>query len=587
LKVVTDTLQPQATMAERLRSLGRHRLAIVISLVAGVALTVALALGLPPTFRSTATILIEQQEIPQDLVRSTVTSFADQRVQVISQRVMTSQNLMSIIERYDLYPSERRRKSREAVFDKMRGDIKLKMISANVVDPRSGRPMQATIAFTLSYESGSPDLAVKVANELATLYLNENLTMRTAAARETASFLGSEADALRGDIARLAATIATFKQAHATELPDLGQANFQMLDRTDSDVRDTNNKIDALDRQRVLLDAQLAQLSPTAQIYGESGQRIMSPADRLKLLQAELASLKARYAPDHPDIAKTEREIAGLQTEVSADDNANDLLRRLDSTRAQLAAARERYTADHPDVQRLSREVASLEAQVLAAPATKRVERARTSPDNPAYTQLKASLDSLAVEREGLVRKIDELKRKQEDYERRLSQAPAVERDYRALVRDYDTAQSKYQEVMLKRREAQSAQDLETERKGERFTLIEPPQRPEDPISPNRPALLLLGLLVSCALALGVGAGREVFDGSVRGVRDLTTLVEVAPLAAIPVIETRAEAARRKRLIRYSWQGTVASLAVLLTMVHFLVRPLDLVWLALARRLGL
>ena len=93
---------------ERLTALSRHqkRIAFVTGLAA--AATVALAVLLPPTYQSTATILIEQQEIPQELVRSTITSFADQRVQVISQRVMTSQNLLQIIDRYNLYPDARK-----------------------------------------------------------------------------------------------------------------------------------------------------------------------------------------------------------------------------------------------------------------------------------------------------------------------------------------------------------------------------------------------------------------------------------------------------------------------------------------------
>src|SRR5580704_1875236 len=115
---------------------------------AAVLLTMLLTLLLPPTYRATGTILIEQQEIPQELVRSVITSFADQRVQVISQRVMTSQNLLSLIERYNLYPDIREKQPREVLLAKMRKDIGMHMISADVIDPRSGRPTQATIAFS-------------------------------------------------------------------------------------------------------------------------------------------------------------------------------------------------------------------------------------------------------------------------------------------------------------------------------------------------------------------------------------------------------------------------------------------------------
>jgi uncharacterized protein involved in exopolysaccharide biosynthesis len=81
---------------------------------AGLLTALLLALFLPPAYQSIGTVLIEQQEMPPELVRSTVTSYADQRVQVISQRVMTTQTLLEIIRRYNLYPRQRSRDSREA-----------------------------------------------------------------------------------------------------------------------------------------------------------------------------------------------------------------------------------------------------------------------------------------------------------------------------------------------------------------------------------------------------------------------------------------------------------------------------------------
>jgi len=138
----------------------RHwRWQLVATFVLALLAFAALAVLLPPKYRSAATILIEQQEMPQELVRSTVTSYADERVQVISKRVMTTETMLNIVRRYDLYPRERAKDTREALLGRMRKDIGLKMISADVIDPRSGRPTSATIAFEVSYMSNSPDLA--------------------------------------------------------------------------------------------------------------------------------------------------------------------------------------------------------------------------------------------------------------------------------------------------------------------------------------------------------------------------------------------------------------------------------------------
>jgi uncharacterized protein involved in exopolysaccharide biosynthesis len=548
--------------------------------------TVTLALVLPPTYTSGATILIEQQEIPQELVRSAVTSFADQRVQVISQRVMTTQNLLSLIDRYDLYPEIRKNKPREVLLQAMRNDIAMRMISADVIDPRSGRPTQATIAFSVNYQSHSPDLAVKVANDLTTLYLNENLTSRTQMAEQTSAFFSEEAKRQQDRIAELDKKLSEFKQKNEDRMPDMQLLNTQVSDRTETELREAENRIAAIDSQRVLLQAQLAQINPTLQVYSDTGQRVMNPEDRLKALKSQLAGYKARYAPNHPDIVSTQREVEGLEKQVKADDGTSDLVRQLDDAKAQLARAREKYAPEHPDVVRLSHQVEVLEKAVAAAPATNTLGSERAHADNPPYLQVKGQLDALDVEHESAVKKRDDLKAKLDDYERRLAQEPAVERQFREMARDLDAAQLKYQEILSKQTEVRVSQNLETEHKGERFTMIEPPLPPEKPISPNRFLILMLGFVLSLAGAVGAATLRDNLDVSIRGAQDIRALLSVPPLAAVPIIMTQAEQKRHRRMVRYSWQGAIVSLVALAAAVHFLVRPLDVVWAGLLRRFG-
>ncbi len=574
-------------LREKLRGYWRRR--GIFFLVAGMlsVCAVALALMLPPTYLSGATILIEQQEIPQELVRSAVTSFADQRVQVISQRVMTTQNLLGLIERYNLYPEIRLSKPREVLLQKMREDISMKMISADVIDPRSGRPTQATIAFSVSYKSRSAELAQKVANDLTSLYLNENLTSRTQMAEQTSTFFSQEAARLQAHILELDKQLSEFKQKNHDKLPDLVQLNIQMSQRTEVDLHDAENRISALDSQKVLLEAQLAQINPTMQVFSDTGLRVMNTEDRLKSLKSQLAGYKARYAPGHPDIVNTEREVEGLEKQVQADDGTSDIARQLSQAQAELAAAKEKYTADHPDVVRLTRTVDELQKAVASAPASGARARERAHADNPAYVQVKGQLDSVGVDRESAIKKRDELRAKLDDYERRLAQAPAVERQYRELARDLDNSQVKYQEMRSKQSEVQVSQNLETQHKGERFTLIEPPLPPEKPISPNRFLILAMGFVLSLGAGAGAAVLRDNLDVSVRGVRDVRALLNVPPLAAIPLIVTQAEARRHKRAVGITWLGAAASLVVLATTVHLLVRPLDVVWIGLLHRFGM
>ncbi len=192
-----------STWLKHHRAVRRRLLPMLITAGAVLGLASLAAFFWPPKYRSTGTILIEQQEMPENFVRSAISSYADERVQVISERVMTSANLLELISKYNLYPDERRTQARDAIVDSMRQNIKLKMISADVIDPRQGRPTKATIAFSVSYDNRSPQLAAAVANDITSLYLRENLESRKQQAAGTADFLGSEAARLGAQVTDL------------------------------------------------------------------------------------------------------------------------------------------------------------------------------------------------------------------------------------------------------------------------------------------------------------------------------------------------------------------------------------------------
>lgn len=571
------------SLADYVVAARRRRVPALIAGVSVLVIALATAIFWPPTYRSTGTILIEQQEVPVDLVRSMVSSYADQRIQTISQRVMTTDNLMRIIDRYQLYPDKRRKEPREVLLKRMREDIRFSMISADVVDPRLGRPTKATIAFSVSYDNRSPVLAAKVANEIATLYLNENLESRRQTADDTTTFLTAEANRLSKQIAEIDSRLATFKRQNVNNLPELAGLNVQLMNRTEDELRETETRIRSLNQQIIYLDAQLAQLLPAAQIYSETGERIMSPSDRLKALKSQYSRAKAIYAPDHPDVQRMKREIEGLEKELGRSNDGNDLSRQLQEAQGQLAAAREKYAADHPDVQQLERLVSSLQATLRDAPLT--AEPLHADPDNPAYIQVSAQREASVNERISLEKKSGLLRARIADYEKRLSQSPEIEREFSTISRELEGAQLKYREVRQKQMEATLAKNLETERKGERFTLIEPPLAPEEPVSPNRLLIVLLGVVLSIGSAVGLIVLLEAVDTSIRSRRDIEMLISVPPLAVLPWIETPGERTSKVKVRRLSLVGAASSAVLVVTMLHFLYRPLDVLWAVAWRRL--
>lgn len=565
-----------------------------------LATSIAFALGLPAVYKSKATILIEQQEVPQDFVRSLVTSFAEQRIQVIRQKLLSTRNLIKHIEKYDLYTQERRVSSIDGVVAKMRENIDLEMISANVVDP-SGRARTATIAFSLSFVDKSPKIAQTLTNELVTLFLNENIKNRSESAIEASSFLATEGDKLRNTIATLELKLAEFKERNGKYLPELAALNVQMLHKVESEVAEVKRLISDMQERKVYLMAELSQqpeimdeqfsnpnyIPPTFSASGPT-----DPDVRLQTLQAEYLAATSKYSAGHPDVSRLKREIDSLQVQSGSTGGNNVALdNRISEVQAKLASARERYSADHPDIKRFQSELSALDVQRTASVTKPNKRRVLPfyikSRKNPAYVTLKSQMEAGDTEIKSLQAKLILLDEKFEDYSTRLTKTPQVEREYKNLIRDYESAQKKYKDITEKELEAQLAQSLESERKGERFTLIEPPILPEEPFKPNRIAIAFLGLVFSLAGGLGAATIAEVMNDSVRGRQGVLEMLGEPPLAVVPYIITVDDT--RKRILHRSFLifGTLMALIVASVLIHFYVMPLDVLWFRSLRRVGL
>lgn len=576
--------EQEKTLQDYLAILSRRKFPMLVTMMAVFLFGVVVALVWPPTYRSSATILIQEQEIPVDLVRSTVTSFAAQRIQVISQQVMTRSNLMQIIEKYNLYEKERKRKTTEEVLDTMRNDIGLNMIDADVVDPRSGRPMAATIAFTLSYEGQFPDATQRVAGELTSLYLAENLKTRKEKASETVIFLTDEAEKLSQSITESEAKLAEFKEKNAGSLPELSALNFSTLDRTERELDQINAESNALEERYAFLESQLAQINPLSMMQSSTGERILDPASRLKSLTAEYASLTAKYSEEHPDVVKIKREIEGLQQQTGIESGTAETAKELSNARTELATVQQKYSADHPDVIRLKKVVSELEKQLNSADRLPEQKAMIGKPDNPAYIQVQSQLDSVKTQISSARERKQKLKEKLAEYEARVAQAPQVERDYLALSREHENALRRYQDLKARQMEAQIGQELEDESKGESFQLIDPAQFPEQPVKPNRIAITFLSLIFAIACGLGYALVAEALDGTIRGVKGIAVLLTAAPLAVIPEIFVPSDYYRRKKFNKIAVTVMLGSFVAVILAIHFFWSPLDVLWFRSVRK---
>lgn len=527
----------QLTLQDYLSILKRRGL-LMAAVFAGVfAVAFVIAISLPPVYRSTGTIMVESQQIPTDLVSATVTSFADERIEIIRQRVMTRDNLLVIANRFNLYGDSGNRLTPTETVEIMRAAINVQQVNANIQNRQ-----RATIAFTVSFDHHRPELAQRVANELVTLFLNENVRVRTERAARTTEFLTQEADKLRTELETLETEMANYRLQHGGALAENVVMTMNSLQRLESELRNA---------ERDLRTSQ----------------------DELRALEVEVSSARAGV---------------GLPQQPQAVPSAADAQRaELELARAELARVSSLYTANHPDVRSARRRVDTLEQAVAALPAEATpTEVAIRTPQDLAVARIESRMAAVRSQIQVLENQRNALRGRIGQLEAQLLQAPQVERGIAILTRDLESTRRKYNEIIANVRTAQLAESLEDDQKAERFSLLEPPRTPEQPIKPDRKKMIALGFFLAIASSGGMAAMLEMLYGRVRGLEAVTAITGQRPMVIIPYITVAAEAARQRRLLIGLAIGVVVAGLLGLVALHFLYQPLDILMMKVMARLG-
>lgn len=579
--------------------LRRKYLVIIPALILSIIAVVVVKL-LPSTYKSEGLILIEAQEIPIDLVKSTVTSYADQRIQVIKQRIMTTSNVMEVVKKFELYKEMRKKSPSSQVVAEFRSNMAVKMVEANVTDPRSGRKKRASIAFTVSFLDPSPKVAQIVANELVTKFLTENARTRTERAAETESFLEEEATKFQKKIQDLEKNIADFKNQYSDSLPELLQYNLSTVERLQDELAANRNQVVALKDQvaAFTIEQTTIQRYLSATTPSRAGPNTQPPSPlevQLAETKAQYSSLLTRYSKTHPDVIRLKKQVASLESQLGiSSSEKQDIESRLTSAESALADLKQRYSESHPDVKAaankvkiITEELESYNSNSSSQSVSQAENQSTRGQVNPLYVQLETKIKLIEREVQRLIARQSEVREKLADFEQRVVQTHQVKRAYDELIRDHANHLSKYQELKAKQLEAELAQNLESENKGESFSLIEPPQVPTEAEKPNRPKLMVLGVGASFAFGLGLAFLFELLFGGVRGHREIAKITGSAPMIVLPVINTNNDL-RKKRNKKYRLVFYVVLLMVVgVVAFHMFVMNLEIFWFKLMRKISL
>ena len=545
----------------------RRRGSLFLSVAAIVVLIgVAVAYRSTPMYSSRGVLLAELPNVSETAVRLPQNR-PEARVRIITQRVLTNDNLQKIIDDHTLYPDLAGMPAEARA--RLRDHLDLSAEDPQILESLLGttRP-EGALAFSVSFNDASPLVARDVANDLVSLYLSENREARREQASETIRFLTQEANRLDKEIAAREQRVAQFRTENAGALPELAESNRQLLDRAGRDLDAVEQEIRTLRERQSLYTSELGLLSPSSPLTNEQGAPVLSPYDRLRVLQREYLNLTSIYSPDHPDVLKKRRELEALaqSTGLPAFDRAT-LESELQGQEDQLAAARDRYGPDHPDVRTLERSVEATRKALASTPVAP-TRRMPTTPDNPAYIQKQAQLSETAVGLKAAIERRDALRRDYEDLTKRLQVTPEVERESSALTRGLEQLVEQYNNTQGQINQAQIARNLEEDPTSERFTVLEQPTIANSPSSPNRFAVLILSLAIAVALGAAVVAVAERSDQAVRNAQDVVDYLEMPPLVGIPYVENRVDLNRRarRRLVAASvvslWIGAIFLMVV-------------------------
>lgn len=508
---------------ERIHAIWRRRkwLAILVFALPFAAAT-SVILSLPNLYRSTATVLVERQQVPESFVRSTVTSELETRLQTISQEILSRARLESLINRFGLYADRQTHAPSEEIVSQMRRDIRLETKA-------TGQRQSATVAFALSYQGRDPRTVALVTNTLASFYVEENLKARERQASGTTAFLKAQIAETKKRLDEQERRLSEFKKRYLGELPQQMPGNLATLEALNTQLRLNNdNQIRTIERRQALA-AQLAEAESFPQALGAPGLRAAGPeppALHLARLKQELTAARTRYTDAHPTVTRLREEIAAVE-----------------------------------------RDLAGVKAEAKSEPAP--APAAPAAPASQYALRLREAFQ--AAEAEIKILKAEDLRLRGAvaAYQSRVENTPRREQEFLDISRDYDTTRESHQSLVKRHEEAQVAESMEQRQKGEQFRILDPALPSAVTVAPNRPRLLLMALAFALGLGAGAAALAEILDTSFHSADDLRAFTTVPVLVSIPRIASETDLQGRQQRFRLAALGAVLGLTLVVGASYF------------------
>jgi polysaccharide chain length determinant protein (PEP-CTERM system associated) len=497
--------------------IGRRRkwLVIIPAVVVGLA-AAAVIHQLPNVYRSETLILVVPQRVPESYVKSTVTARIEERLQSISQQILSRTRLEQIITDFNLYAEERADgELMEDIVERMRmRDVGIGVVKGD--------------AFRLSFQSDDPRVAMRVTERLGSLFIDESYRDREVLAQSTSEFLATQLDDARRQLVANENKLQEYQRTFNGELPSQLNANLQGLHNTEMALQALGESLNRDRERRITFERTVADVleAPDPVPLSESAPReamAQTLQDELRIAQQALIAVELKLKPDHPDVRRQRRAVEELEKRVEAQKLEGALTSRPSNTVVMDYAKRKRLTDAKAELDNLDREIQAKLAE---------------------ESRLRSVLGM---------------------YQARIEATPVREAELSALMRDYETLQQTYRSLLQKKEESEISANLEKRQIGEQFKILDPARMPEKPVSPDRPRLYLIAMLAALAIGIGLAATAEYFDRTLRTEADVRAALNLMVLATVPNMKSAAVAAGRWRRRLAIGAGATAAITVVAT----------------------
>ncbi len=506
--------QNVAKLLEYWRAVTRHKWIVSMGASACLLVLTIIIWKLPSEYEATTTILVDPQQVPEKYVSAAVNSDPSERLNTITQQVLSRTRLQAIMNKFHLYANRVSKVSEEELVQQMRDHVRIQV--------RQGSGAQLS-TFTISFQGDDPQVVADVANELATSFIRWNVNDREQQVEGTQAFLSSELQAAKANLEAQEDKLRVFKMTHLGETPDQTAANLSAISSLRSTLQNNVDSYNRLEQEKVLLTH-----LPQSAIPANTPEVTLTRRSRLELekrqAESNLQRLKEAYSDRYPDVVKLNRRLAEIKNELSSLPPEASPDRQEDTAEVSASAVR-------LDV--IDREMKRLRA------------------DN---SRIQAQIDS---------------------YQSKIDATPLREQQLVELSRNYDVSKQHYQTLLDKSFNIEMAVSLEQKQKAERFMVLDPAQVSEKPVKPKRKSLLVVAGLFSLVFPCLFAVGKERLSSSITTEAELASLIpsEARIVGLIPRIETPANR-RRALLVNSAAAITSLLLCSATALLLWQIRPL-------------